>query len=515
MNVADQRGISPLVMAIHYKHSDIVQLLLGYNTDINEGNGDGDTLLMHASGTNDSHSRVLKIILQLPDLELDITNNRGLSALHKAYFNMTSFRMLLEKGAEPNIKEKYGRTPLMFVARNSQLHETPANFDAEFFTKYKIDSNNMDDQGRTALSYAAGSGKEALLLTLLEVTDEPCFQDKSGLNALMYAILSDAHNSPEVLNILLQNTVVDPNTTDNEGRNPLTMAAQSEKPARKIELLLPVFQDLSRPNHSGQAAIAYLAGHQAEDSVLALDLLLNQEYLEFDTPDESGRTPLSWAVSNEQVPGWEFTDFETQTQTVKLFIDRGANLDTKCQNGRTLLSYATELGNFEVFQIILSLRPELRNIRCHSGRSPLSYAAERGRTNMAELLLSYPDADPLLPDDVKATPLEYATIIGHCDLVNILLEYEKDHGGITSASNALYRSAAQGHVHTINLLLKRQHIDIDFCSPIGDFHTPLSTAVLLGHLECVKVLVESGASLGKPLVPVMVTKKELILEETN
>ena len=81
-------------------------------------------------------------------------------------------KLLLEKGAELETKDKYGQTPLSWAAGNG--HEAVVKLllekGAELETKAKY--------GRTPLSWAAGNGHEAVVKLLLEKGAELETKDK-------------------------------------------------------------------------------------------------------------------------------------------------------------------------------------------------------------------------------------------------------------------------------------------------------------------------------------------------
>jgi uncharacterized protein len=72
---------------------------------------------------------------------------------------------------------------------------------------------------------------------------------------------------------------------------------------------------------------------------------------------------------------------------VKVFITRGVNTDSTDSGGRTALSYAAQLGNPEIAEMLLDARasPDLRD---KLGGTALHWAAEGGKLDVVKVLLA-------------------------------------------------------------------------------------------------------------------------------
>ena len=72
---------------------------------------------------------------------------------------------------------------------------------------------------------------------------------------------------------------------------------------------------------------------------------------------------------------------------MKLLLEKGAELETKDNSGRTPLSYAAEKGHEAVVKLLLEKGAELETKDTSYGQTPLSYAAEKGHEAVVKLLL--------------------------------------------------------------------------------------------------------------------------------
>lgn len=107
-------------------------------------------------------------------------------------------------------------------------------------------------------------------------------------------------------------------------------------------------------------------------------------------------------------------------------IGKGANLESRDDDGRAALSYAVEYGRKATVILLLDSGADV-NSRDNFGRTPLSYAAERlsglGAVTIVELLL-WQGADLRSRDDDGNTPLDHATRRGIHDVVMVLEKWQ-------------------------------------------------------------------------------------------
>lgn len=125
----DSRGSTPLILAAYYNHLDLVRLLLGQGTPVNEMDGSGNTALM--------------------------------GVCFKGYEEMA--RLLIGAGADVNARNGMGGTCLIF----SVTFNRPEI--ARLLLEAGADASARDAQGKTALDHARDQGLSELI-PLLEAT---------------------------------------------------------------------------------------------------------------------------------------------------------------------------------------------------------------------------------------------------------------------------------------------------------------------------------------------------------
>ncbi|OBT88682.1 hypothetical protein VE02_03248 [Pseudogymnoascus sp. 03VT05] len=168
--------------------------------------------------------------------------------------------LLLNLGADVDLKDPVGRTPISYAAENGQerglqsLIEHGANVDSQ------------DRAGRTPISYAAGNGHSRCLQLLVQKGANANSKDKAGRTPLSYA----AENGQEsTIERLLERKDVEFNSEDTTGRTPLSYAAEDGN-HRNVGVLLFLFENAN----------------------------INREISKVNSEDKTGRTPLSYATAN-------------------------------------------------------------------------------------------------------------------------------------------------------------------------------------------------------------------------
>ncbi|NPA22466.1 MAG: hypothetical protein GXN92_02705, partial [Candidatus Micrarchaeota archaeon] len=142
----------------------------------------GQEGVMLAASNPQLLERVLKKAERL-GIALHVAVNRG---------NVESVRMLLEKGADPNGVDQWGKTPL-FYARSWEV--------AEMLLKHGARVNIRDREGKTALHEAAMYAEELVLL-YIQYGAKVDVQDKGGNTPLHYAVMYGNGLAVEVLSRL-------------------------------------------------------------------------------------------------------------------------------------------------------------------------------------------------------------------------------------------------------------------------------------------------------------------------
>ena len=127
---------------------EAVKAAIENGADVNEANAVGGTGLMYA--LNRSHNDVVRVLLQLPHIEVNKVDGSGLSALHHAVAsdNQEGLELLLagEHDVLPSInhRDNCGRTPIMLA-----VFKNAVNCFQLLLTNPLVDLDIRDNHKRT------------------------------------------------------------------------------------------------------------------------------------------------------------------------------------------------------------------------------------------------------------------------------------------------------------------------------------------------------------------------------
>jgi len=177
VNALGMDGRTLLTYAVSGHHPELVKLLLANGANPNADHG---ATMLEAAGRGDV--AMLRALLKAggePNMRYgDMLN----TPLHEAFPNggFKEVRLLLEYGADPNIKNGLGRTPL-FIASTGWIESV------RLLIAHGAEVNVSDQNGVTPLIYASMYGNLNIARILLKAGADPSITDKRGYSAEDYA----------------------------------------------------------------------------------------------------------------------------------------------------------------------------------------------------------------------------------------------------------------------------------------------------------------------------------------
>ena len=149
-----QRGQTPLMAAAAGKHADVVHALIDHKADVNAGTERGFTPLMFAAQQGDLDS--LRLLLQGgADINARAPKYGSALTVASASRHESLALFLLEKGANPNVEDGDGITPLHYAVGRGIADITAVAPTAAFDPAYKVRPSNMPALTKALLAHGA------------------------------------------------------------------------------------------------------------------------------------------------------------------------------------------------------------------------------------------------------------------------------------------------------------------------------------------------------------------------
>ncbi|MDD9899360.1 MAG: ankyrin repeat domain-containing protein [Alphaproteobacteria bacterium] len=160
------------------------------------------------------------------------------------------------EGADPDVQDHRGRTPLMLVIETAMTDATRKKM-IEHFAFYGADLNMQDIDGNTALHLAAKRGDGTAVQALLKEgarVNLPTFIDVSPLHSAVQSALTSGRT--DVIQLLLNNGA-DPDKTDIAGETPAEYANPRQPLTSHTQKIRQVFNDHAQKIQAIQTAFGF------------------------------------------------------------------------------------------------------------------------------------------------------------------------------------------------------------------------------------------------------------------
>jgi ankyrin repeat protein len=368
-----------LMLAAEKGRTDIVQTLLASKVPVNEKDDSSQTTLMHAVEKGQDES--VALLLQV-GADVNVTDRAGRTALAlittypelveiliqagavegsrlerellvaAATGNSAHLSALLKTGAQPNVRDREGKTALMHVATTGRTN------DVRLLLRAGADVHIRDTYERTALMWAAENGHSAVGDLLLQAGAEP--KDRLSVELLQAAT---AGNTDRVAALLTAGA--DVHARDADGKTPL-MRATEQGDIPVLSLLLKAGSHLDATNKEGTDALSWAVQQWRMDLV---------ETLTARSPPQA--TQVETALLQAAVRG--------EARQVASLIQAGARVDAN-QSDKTALHWAGQYGHLAVVQTLLTAGADVNATDAY-GTTALMETASAGHTAIVQALL--------------------------------------------------------------------------------------------------------------------------------
>jgi ankyrin repeat protein len=245
------------------------------------------------------------------------------------YGDADAVRLLLDNGADPNVRNEAGASALMWAA--DDLEKT------RLLLRRGADVNARSDDGRTALAIAASRfGSLAVVRILLDAGADPSVKSPSYKGPLTPLREAAEVGDEAVVRLLIERGA----DVKKEGPFPL-IAALFANDARCVDLLIP-----SADRATLSMALASLgppSGNPAAFGNAKLIQRLLDRGADVNARSPGGRSILMDLVNSDSLP----------VETVTTLIERGADTNTRTEGGQTAFDFALQRGQTPIVDLLV------------------------------------------------------------------------------------------------------------------------------------------------------------------
>lgn len=514
-DAADKDGQTALMLAAEKNLLPVVEALMEHGAAVNAANRKGRTALRYAV-TSEDKIAVLDTLLA-HGADIHAADKDGQTPLFHAvhWGNLPAVRRLVASGAQINARDTAGWTPIIHAcaAGTGRGQEYARTMPAALMDA-GADIHLADNNGMTALMYAAQNGRADTLQLLLEKGAQVNAADDFGMTALLYAAQSSCFGAENVP-LLLQHGA-DARAVNHEGETALRFAAAHATLLPAVQALLDAGADINARDSSGYTALS--VADQLGNAEIARLLIENGAAAAI-----SATTVETSKYTQSEIDRRLFTAVQkSQADIIQELVRNGANLNAEDEKGSTPLLLAARKGDLAILKLLFDLgasderMDDALRIAAHEssltdcvaylvarganvnamddkGRTPLAMATWGGRIANVRFLLEH-GADvrvyQLCGDEMP--PLISAARLGYPEIVQLLLAHGADPNIQIKASNksVLTEIRYDTEPATLKMLLD-WGADPNLAGWCGQ--TPLMRAAQLGLTEFVQILIEHGA----------------------
>ena len=422
VNMVDNLGWTALHHSARNGSYELIEFFIKMGADIHLKTNDGQNCFHIAARFE--HLNLCKTLIDIHNFDVDMTNSMGWTVLHfsaqSGSHDLIDF--FVKKGVNVLLETRAGNNSLHIAASNGHL-----SLCETLITKYKLDVKMTDNDGWTALSFAAENGSYEVIEFFVEKKIDIYQKTNDGKNCLHIAASKGHFN---LCKTLIEKINFNVDMVDNKKWTALHYAAQKGSYelmnyfiAKGTDVLLKTKDGLNCLH------IAASNGH-----LNLCKTLINEINFDVNIADDEGQTALycSAQSGNDELFGF--------------IADKGTNIFLKTKGGQNCLHIAAGRGHFNLCKTLI----EKINFNVHmvdnKKWAALHYAAQNGSYKLMKYFIAK-GTDVLLKTEDGLNCLHIAACHGHLNLCKTLINEINFDVNIADDEGwtALHRSAQSGN----------------------------------------------------------------------
>lgn len=369
VDLANQYGITPLLLACTNRSASMVEKLLEAGANPNLAQWEGQTPLMECARTG--NVAAVKLLLNHKVNVNAREAGRGQTALMWAAAGKHAdvVQTLIEHGTDRNARTGTGFTPLMFAAQQGDLES------ARILVASGADFKAVVPKYGSVLTIASASRSEAVALFLLDKGADPNVADADGIAPLHYAV---ARGIADITSIA-PTAAFDPYYKVRPSNMPglaKALLAHGADPNARIKKVFMTFG--TTVGLHGEGAPSMVGATPFFLAALSADVELMRMLL------AAGADPKLSTLGNSTslivAAGGVFDAFRTEEEkrrafeAVKLVVELGADVNEPNAAGQTPIHAAAFTGATAIVQFLAEKGAKV-NVSARNGETPWSMAS--------------------------------------------------------------------------------------------------------------------------------------------
>ena len=367
---------------------------------------------------------------------------------------------LMKNGADPNIADDDGDTPLLYAVRNISRQKDIRNI--EFLLRNNADVKAATNSGLTVLAELCGE-KDAdinLIKTFIK-KGAPLEADEN------YSPLTSALHAKniEIARLLIENGA-DINRKDGDSQYPLNLACELGD-LKLVKFMLNKGADVNVSNDGGRTPLHYAVDSVSKDNLEIVKMLVERG-ADVNARTNTGYTPLIYA-------GW---DRKNGFEIIRYLVGKNADVNAKTDKNYNVGMSSARLLNLECCRFLSDNGFDFKTCDDEGMTPMLNFIKAVTCTNSESLLY-------------------YSAIMENEDEIMRLVDFYADKSDINAATKFEMETAL--HIACSSLISYTKLIEAlikngaDVNARGAYNRTPIYSC--LRHPEMVKVLIDSGADL--------------------
>ncbi|PXF42086.1 Ankyrin-3 [Gracilariopsis chorda] len=410
--------------------------------------------------------------------DLDIViGDEGQTALHIAARNQSVkvLENLLKAGANPNIEDESGLSPLLTVMENANGDKVEISTSMNLLLRAGADPNKTTPDGERLLHFACKAKFHQLVEQLLKSGAEKDATSKSETALHVSAVAEDIHAMK-----MLLHAGADPNVLNEEKFTPLLICAKNHF-VDGVQLLVDHGADVNISSPEGNTCL-HVCADLKKGKTREVISKLTKAGASLDAFNTVGDQPLHVHIS------------EYRTDGTRSLIEAGADINCLSKSGRTPLMTACDRGHLEAVRMLLRAGANVNMENKNKHTAMYYFANSESKTVRALRLLLNAGANISHKDKDGDTVLHEAALNDHPAVIRFLLHRGIDINACNrSHETPLFQAATNGFIEATEALLRNyptiRPANPRICNNSGN--SPYEAARAGGHTEIMQILLQA------------------------